>query len=61
MMVAMNFLDERLPTTFWNCRSGHPYDLFFDGYRRCSICTTTAKRKYKAKLRAARRRKETRP
>lgn len=43
-----------------HCRSGHPYDLFFDGYRRCSLCTTAAKRKYKAKARAARRRKETR-
>lgn len=39
-----------------HCRSGHPYDMFFDGYRRCSICTTAAKRKYKAKVKANRQR-----
>lgn len=35
------------------CPSGHVYDMFFATHRRCSICNTAAKRRYKERKRAA--------
>src|SRR5215216_211996 len=42
----------RLARTHGSC--GHPLDLIYNGYRRCSICNTASKRKYKEKMKKLR-------